>query len=143
MNKRKTLRDIYKTYEYTEDSPHYVDYKDYRKIVEVVLSLFVKYMVTTGNRISLPHGLGYLYIRKGKDYDKAHKKVDFNMTKKLGKVIYHNNRHSNGFYGKFRWDKNKHYIKNKQLFKFVPCRWAKRYLSKEIKENNTIVRYGF
>jgi len=144
-NKRTTLKDIYfnfYTNEVDPDSEYFLDYKEFRNAVETLLTLHVMYVVNTGKKIHFPHGMGLLYIKRLKDYENKHKKIDFGLTKKLGVTVYHRNKHSNGYYGRFKWDKSKHYIRNKQLFKFKPSRAAARYLAKQIKEKNTIVRYG-
>lgn len=129
-------------YQFYESPLGYKISKDtYKKVNYDFNTLLVKMLVNTGKKHRLLGGFGELFIRKGKTSVVDKKKVDFNLTKKYGKTIYHENRHSSGFYARFKWDKNKVYMMNKHLYKFVPCRWASRYLSQQIKEENTIVRY--
>lgn len=143
-NKRLTVRDIYKTYDYPKDSPYYMTYREYKDIMDSFCILLVKYLVNTGDKYKIPGGMGTLFIRRNKQIidENTYRRVDFGATRKLGKNIYHYNQHSNGYYARFKWDKTRAYIVNKHTFKFNATRWAKRYLAQQIKKENTIVKYS-
>lgn len=145
MKLRLTIPDIYKTYNYPKDSPYYVTAKEYKQIMDTFCILLVKYMVNTGGKYKIPGGLGDLFVRRNKqviERGNKYRRVDFGATKKLGMNIYHQNKHSNGYYARFKWDKSKVYVVHKHTFKFNATRWAKRYLAQQIKKENTIVKYS-
>lgn len=140
MKRRLTLKDLYQDYPYKDDkeSKYYMDEITYRNLNEDYYSLLYSYLISTGEWYKLPYGLGELGIRKRKH---SGVRVDFARTKQYNNKIYHSNMHSNGYYARYKWDKRKVYIHYKNLYKFNPIRWAKRYLSSQIKDKNTIIHY--
>lgn len=138
MNKQKhraTLLEIYKTYEGN------LTYKEYRSLLEDFFTLISIYLIKTGKSYKMPHGLGTLIIRKRKGSYANRAYINYQASRKYNKPIIFNNAHSAGYFATFKWEKKSCYLKNKTMFSFVPTRWAKRFLAKQIIENNTITKY--
>ncbi len=55
-------------------------------------------------------------------------RVNWNLSKKYGKLIYHDNRHTNGFYCSLVWMKS-NVLPSKKFVKFQPLRRHDRYMS--------------
>lgn len=142
QHKTLTLKDYYKQYlkENPKGSKNYLTKKQYRDINELYFQVMYVYLIKTGNPIKFNFSLGELHIRKRRA-EEEQKKVDFKKTKEYGKVIYHENNHSNGYYARFKWNKARVYLRHKYVFNFTACRWATRLLAESIFQNNTIVKY--
>lgn len=142
MKKRLTLVDLYDRYTYKDspESKYYVTKDTYLNIIKDFSYLLIKHLVQTGRSFRFPGGLGVLEVKKRKASIGV-RKVDFQKTKELGKVIYHTNSHSNGYYALFKWDTWKTPFVHSTLYCFKATRNATRYLSQQIKDNNTILKY--
>jgi len=134
-----TIREIYNDYikDKKEYSPYYVDYKTYKSIILDYISEMVNYMLYEAGTFKMPYRLGNLRVIKqlssiGRNNRKS---VDFNLTKKYGKTIYHYNEHSDGYKFMFKWDKKKAVVKHKTFYRFIPSRHNKRHLAYIIKNN--------
>lgn len=140
-DKTFTLVEFYKRYlaRNPKGSANYLTQEQFRGIMEMHFQLSLYVLITTGEPMNLPR-MGELSIKKRKN-DEESRSIDFKKSKELGSLIYFSNNHSNGYYGKFKWEKGRIYLRHKTLYKFIPCRWATRLLSKQILENNTIVKY--
>lgn len=94
------------------------------------------------HKLILPERLGEIEIVKRRTPKGANRAVDYKKTKELGHVVYHNNRHSNKYFAKFKYDRYKAVFTNKSIYFFKPVRAVTRNLSKAIKEHNTILKYN-
>lgn len=119
-----------------------IEYKLYKEIWDVFSKHFVNECTLSGNGYILPHKLGVFQIRKKRTV-KGRKRIDFKKTLEYGMTIYHSNRHTDGYYGMWYWNKTKPYgiCSNKHHFKFELVRKNKRFIAKQIKESNTIINY--
>jgi nucleoid DNA-binding protein len=136
MNKKRlTIKDLY-----NKHSNLSVDYSIYKEVLHVFHEELIQCLINQGDTVILPKQLGTLQVKKRKAKKKS---IDFHLTKQHGKTIYHTNKHSEGYYGIFLWDKSmpKGCFSNKQLYKLTMTRTNKRNLSKAIKEKNTINKY--
>jgi hypothetical protein len=86
--------------------------------------------VLTGFHTQLPYHMGFIRIvgRKG-NIDKL--SIDFKATKEYGETIYHDNRHTDGHYYFWNWQKPNHLVKNMQHYTFLPTRGNKGTSLKE------------
>lgn len=73
-------------------------------------------------------GLGHFFIRGVKV---VHKLVDYGMTRKLGKTVYHTNFHSGRVRYEIKWRDRRF----DRVYKFEPYRFLKRDLAKTLKED--------
>jgi hypothetical protein len=80
----------------------------------------------SGHNIKIPN-LGYFCVIKHK-CSYANKKVDFGYLKETGKIAYHTNLHSDGWFARFKWSKIGG-VRNASLYKFKPTRRNARALS--------------
>jgi hypothetical protein len=111
----------------------------YYKIVKDYFIFLSNNMLAKGMSIKLPARMGTVLVEKSKInlLNRKSLSVDFNLTKKYGKTIYHTNEHSDGYKYLFRWRKSSMMIENKSMYELVACRANKRLLAKYIKENRT------
>jgi hypothetical protein len=106
----------YKDFPYKFEPKHskYVNEKTYKKILKSFYTKLAYYLITSGQEIVLPSRLGSLQAMK---YKPKSKKVDFKNTEKYygeynkdksnkdKKIIYHNNRITNGYLPRIHWSK--------------------------------------
>ncbi len=139
--KRKTLKDIYKTYpHFAKKDKYYCTKNDFTNICKMFNVLISEQILETGKSFNTPYGLGKIRIKKFKPNGK---KLDYGLSKKLGKQIFHKNLHSQGLMGKFYWDKYrspKHFT-HRVLYVFRPTRTNKQSLTNCLVEKNYITRY--
>lgn len=87
-------------------------------------------VIKNRKRIKLPYSLGVLRIAKSKK--SRYKLVDFGMSNKYNKIIYHTNLHTNGSTFSFHWEKERG-LNNSRLYTFTAVQGMRRFLGKEIK----------
>jgi hypothetical protein len=119
-----------------------VDWKTYKEVIWAYNEFISTKMIEEGSEIVLPRRLGTLRVKRRKT-NPNQKRIDFKKTRELGQTVYHTNKHSEGDYGIFIWNKRKPQavFANKQIYKLQMTRTNKRNLSKAIKERNTISKY--
>lgn len=77
--------------------------------------------------------LGKLMIRLVKPKGQRMRMIDFNQTRKTGKNVYHFNDHSDGYVGKFVWDRKECVLSDKFMWNFRRVRKIKRQLAHAMK----------
>ena len=134
-NKRKelyrltyTIYDFYESYEYKDK----IDKDTFINLIKDFFTLYFEKIVVDRKRYKLPFGLGVHRIKKRKLKGSIRPKIDFGTTKKLGKTVYHLNKHTNGYYFKWFWDKEGIRIKNKSFYTFELTKKNTTFLAKEI-----------
>jgi len=144
MKYSRTLSDAYKSFpnNVTERDSYYADYSTFVNICKEFNKLLIQKLVKEGIKFKMPFLRSYLQIKKGLIPEHLRdRKIDFKKSKELKKQVFHNNNHSSNEYAKYEWKRVGYNIKNRNFYKFTPTRGNKRYLAKEIKENNTIINY--
>lgn len=138
-----TLKDSYESYIATVDvdSPYYVSYEIYSMLIENYIQKVMAEIIGKASIFKMPYRLGELQIIKLRSSKNRFKKysIDFNLTNKYQKTIYHLNEHSSGYKYMFRWGKINSIVKNKSKYRFIPTRTNKRTLAYNIK--HAIVDY--
>jgi len=138
MKRRLTITDIYNSSPLKER----IEWATYKLVWSTFTDLLMSELMDTGKCFKLPHVLGTLQIRKTK-VNLNKKPIDFHKTKLYGMTIYHQNKHSDGYYGRIYW--NKEYpqasFTNKKIFQIEFTRANKRKLSHTIKNSNSINKY--
>lgn len=138
---------------YNPKSPYYVEQSDFFKINYEFNKRLAEYILD-GNSYKLPAKGGHLRIKKFKpkfkvavDYKKTEEvfgkdiwEKNKNLPKDQVKVIYHKNRHSEGWSARWWWEPTR-YWKWRFLYKFVPVRKNARALTRNIKDGNNIIKY--
>src|SRR5690606_10468782 len=73
--------------------------------------------------VRIPYALGYLRINKSKVHSNTQRrKIDNNLKKQKGIVIYHDNRHTNGYFFFWDWNSKKARFTNRKLYEFKATR---------------------
>jgi len=133
-----TLQDTYKLYLKTveKNSPYYMSYEKYVSIVSAYLEYIRDTIIDEGLSFKMPCHLGVFRIVKKKIKFSGKltvNSVDWENTKKYGKMIHYTNEHSDGYKYLFMWDKRNARLKNISKYRFIPTRDNKRTLAKYIK----------
>ncbi len=136
-----TFPDMYEDYikDIDEDSPYHVTYNEYAGICSDFYKEVMVEVLEKGRRYKLPFRMGDICVTKKrlKLFDKAHLPIDWAMSKKLGKWVYHMNDHTNNFKFRFRWSKKMcRNTPNIGLYRLVFTRANKRRLAELIKSGN-------
>mgnify|MGYP001590168704 CR=1 FL=1 len=130
-----TLKHMYKAYKKSckEKEIDYVAYKLYATACKDFNKRLVNAVVEQSEEVTLPHRLGNLKIRK-RERNLSHMKknkwpVDYERSKELGFIVYHDSDYTLGW----RWDKRKCVVKWKGAYHFRACRAAKRLVPEAVK----------
>tara|TARA_R110000851_G_scaffold285370_1_gene439057 strand:+ start:220 stop:654 length:435 start_codon:yes stop_codon:yes gene_type:complete len=137
---RKTIPDFYLHYKWRHEpkSRHYQSKKMFTDVMTRFMELLSDHIME-GNTYKLPHRMGSIRVRKFKPTKK--KAINWLLTKKFGKHIYHTNKHSGGMTGEWYWDKRGARLKNQTYYKMKATRENNRALSRKIKQENKINLY--
>lgn len=118
------------------------DKTTYIRLVKEVLWELAKCIIRERLMIKIPNRLGILGIWKrknNKDYNKQ--RIDWKHYNETGKIIYHCNKHSNGYHFFWDWDLQCSYalFTNKKVYSFEVARGndyivGSRGLSKWVKD---------
>lgn len=136
-----TISKSFDTYKYKKDTSHkcYVKQSEYASIAKEFLEELAYELITTGQKICLPKGLGCFQVCK---YKKKNKSIDYlNTRSKLTdyetlrryqrdseKKVYHTNMGTKGYWTAFFWFRGKHprnetkTITNARTYMFKPSR---------------------
>ena len=132
--KKITLKEAYKDYQKKNTDPVYgVDYKTYREICEDFNKEISDEIINNACEFTLPGRLGSIRIKKIKG-NKV-QRIDWKSTKESNVKVYHLNWHTDGYYYKWFWHKQKALFKNKSAYSFTPIRRNKRELARLLKDN--------
>ncbi len=122
-----------------EDSPYYISYLEYKAICRKFYKAIMEEIMERQYTFKMPFNMGRIRVDKQKiklGKSKQRLAIDWAMTNKHGKVIYHLNEHSSGYKYIFIWQKITNSLKNKTFYRFVPSRTNKRKLAKMIKSGD-------
>ena len=109
-----------------------IDKNEYKDICRDFNKMIVA-DITKGRTQKIPFSLGYFWIKKFKiNYDKP--PIDFNETKKKGKLVYHLNHDTDGFRCKWLWTKKNNLIANLIYYSFKPTWSNSQAVSKAFRE---------
>ncbi len=127
------IKDIYNAYkkDNPKDTDYFVDYSKFSDIVHKGFSVISDEILNNSQEVFLPHNTGTLSIIKRKNNPKR-LAIDYKTTKEVGQTVYYFNDHSRGYSFRWRWRKQMVAIRNRPYYSFVPTRYNKRKLAKEI-----------
>lgn len=112
------------------------DYKTFSNVIKSFNKKFRERLVYKADVITMPYNMGDWYIRKFiNNYTEENKfrwKVDYQESKKQGKIVYYGDKY--GY--RFIWDKKLCKVKGRRWYKFKPCRAASRMIADAIKNKN-------
>jgi len=134
-NKRKELyRLTYTIYDFYDS--YLLKDKIDKKIFIALMKDFFKEsfnkVLIDRKRFTFPYTLGTHRIKKRKLTIKTKPKLDFQKTKRLGVKVYFTNKHTNGYYFRWYWDKEYCRFRNKKFYGFDITKTNKALLGKEI-----------
>ena len=122
--------------EFQKEHPEYskLDYATFKEIIVSFNKELYNAVIDNRNGISLPEGLGYIFI--GTCPPSKKKNVDYNKSIKYGVTASHRNWDSDNNLMKifFTNSKVRYHIPNRQLWRFSPTREFKRLASQVYKE---------
>lgn len=116
-----------------------IDKALYRKICQAFNKKLVEAIVA-GRVVSLPHGLGTMWIRKFQtNWDKP--RLNLPETKRIGKKVYYDNMHSDGWWARWYWSRVVSTNVNLQYYSFHATRKNARLVSAVMKQPDGHKRY--
>ena len=154
--------DIFKFYKtkQKELKKDFVERSLFSKIVKQFNDEICKEIVENAYEYRMPFRLGYLRIRKHKTriildangkLKTSHMHPDWTATKALWeksesakkekKIMWHTNKHTQGFYCKWYWDKTVCNIRNSSVYSLVMSRTNKRNIADAIKNKENTDYY--
>ena len=156
------LLDIFKFYKkkQKESGKEAVEKPIFNKIVKEFNEAICEEIVENAYEYRMPNRLGYLRVRKhntrlildanGK-LKTSHMHPDWKATNDLWavnegakaekKIVLHTNRHTQGYYYKWYWDKRACNIKNNSVYSLLMSRTNKRRISEAVNKNDNIDYY--
>jgi hypothetical protein len=135
-----TIDDIYKYYnELHKDDELKIDATTFKKVLYSFNKKILNAIVEGSETFKIPKRLGLLRVKKVKMSfkDGASCKIDWAMTKKYGKTIYHMNDHTGNYRYRFYWQKSTCNAINKTAYSFEATRYDKRKLARLLKNHVT------
>ena len=110
-----TLRDIYRDYEQNaQPGEKILSYKDWKRIMLKALYKVSLAIIRENLILKLDGSIGVIGVEKAKG--NAIRRVDFNLTRQLGKTMFHANLHTDCYYFRFVWRRKR---QNSYLNPFV------------------------
>ena len=125
-------RELFKEYQKSVLKDLQVSNDQFKRIVKKFSQKLLDKVLLESEEVKLPI-IGSLRIQKFKqNFSKNQLRVDWYLTKKHNKKIYHTNDHRDGFIYQYYWKKSR--FTNKRYYSFLPERYcAKRRLAKILK----------
>lgn len=135
-----TIDDIYKYYcGLHKNDELNIDKKTFKKVLYSFNKKIFKSILEDSETFKIPKRLGFLRVKKVKMSFKEGTscKIDWALTKKYNKKIYHMNDHTNNYRYRFYWQKSTCNAINKTAYSFQATRSDKRRLAYLLKNNIT------
>lgn len=157
MQEKQGINNIFKFYKQTASRP--TDFRTFKRVWTTFIEQVIQTIILEGRDFNMP-SLGSIGIRKQKvivvmtpdgDIDKRYLRPDWKATKllwardevakKTKRLVYHLNKHFNGFNCKWFWDKSTCSVPNNTAYSLVMTRANKRELAKVINDDDNEVDY--
>lgn len=118
------------------DTIYDIPYDKYRCIIVDFFKYLRDQLLEQSKEIKLPYRMGSLCIIKSrpKYMDKRSLCIDYQACRKYGKLILHENEHSDGFKYRAYWSKTDVVLPNKSKYQLILTRHNKRQLAQYIKQ---------
>ena len=157
MQGKQGIKEVYRFYKKTAHKP--VDFHTFKRVWEVFALEITQMIMLEGKDFSMP-SLGTVGIRKQKvivamtpdgEIDKRYLRPDWKATKELWakdegakrdkQLVFHLNKHFNGFNCKWFWDKSTSIVRNNTTYSLIMTRANKRALAEVIHNEDIEVDY--
>jgi len=96
--------------------------------------------VIKGKRMQIPHRLGHLWFKKYQ-IDYANPPTDWAETRKVGKKVPHLNFDTDGYAGRWKWDRRAQDVRNLIYYSFVIAADNQKRINKEFYKPDGHKRY--
>ena len=157
MQEKQGISNIFRFYKQSASKP--TDFHTFKRVWETFIDEVIHGIILEGKDFSMP-SLGSVGIRKQKvivamtpdgDIDKRYLRPDWAKTKELWakdpeakknkQLVYHLNKHFNGFNCKWFWDKSTCSVPNNTAYSLTMVRSHKRELARVIQDDDIEVDY--
>ena len=119
----------------------YVNIDTYKAINREFNQVLVDFLISTGDNLKLTPLMGSIRICKHKIPEGAKRKLKIRVSDELGKPVFFNNKHSNGYYAFVKWSRKRGSYYQSKIFDFTFTVTNRRKLSEAIIKDNTINKY--
>lgn len=161
--------DIYKYYCKTTGNPKNLTQAEYSKITQKFFTKIIDELIFKGREFTMPFRLGNIVVKKFKNtpkldkngkLDKRYLAPNWKASKKMWSemypnktlqelkqiknkpIIYHMNRHTDGYGHKWYWDKSTCLVKNSSGYTIEVTRTVDRKLSKALQDESLHLDYS-
>lgn len=128
--------------QFKKDTGLSVTRKDWARIIKEFNAAFAEYIMTSGDEVDLPHGLGKTYVEKrklnrtkiwidGVEYTTG--APDWQKTREMGKIYRYRNFHTDGYAVKFKWLPHTARFAHAECYLLTYVRQTKRRLAALLK----------
>lgn len=117
-----TTSDFYSEYkESRKDFPVEISKAQYNAILKDFFKELATAIIQKRYQFKIPYKMGFILIRKNR-VSPQKKAIDWKRTKEEGKIVRHNNLHTDGYCFRWSWRKNNSYcsFKNSRFYTFEP-----------------------
>lgn len=131
--------------EFKKSNPQvHIDNRQYKQVVEEINLYYINHLLTTGNMVFLPNGLGKMIVQKNKRKIKPTKDgtskyvnapINWPESYKQGKLVYFLNESTDGFTYGYQWLKKASYVEKSGIWSLTMTREAKRLLKEKIESS--------
>lgn len=141
------------------NSKYFLEYKEFNDLLTDLNIGLRNLIIEQSFEFNIPYRMGILSIRKNKPEPYIDNEgnlvntlpVDWKATKELWAndeqakekktLVRHLNKHSQGYVMRWKYDLSTANYKNKSVYRFVPCRDAKRMITPTVKDQNNKIDY--
>jgi hypothetical protein len=126
-----------------------ISYNEWKNVIYGYIELFKEHILTTGEKLKLPRGIGEFTINKkirkkktGVNNEFINLPIDWQKTKEKGKRIYNFNYHTEGYYFGWIWFRSTARFTKSDIWYFKACRNTSRLLAHYIK-NDALAQHNY
>lgn len=131
-----TENNIFEAY----DNPYNLSIQDFKLISKTFFTILTTTCIDTGEIYYLPFKLGHFGVFKKATFGRGF--FDYQLYKETNIKRWIKNNHSQQYVARFNWDKR--FVYDYMLckgFAIDVCRDMRRYATKKIKEDNSMLKY--
>jgi carboxylesterase type B len=151
---------IYRRYaakfKHKKRNPLFINNSIYSTLIRRFHEKMMDKIIYNQHEYKMPYHLGTILVVKKKneivydengkiDHKKSKMHLDFVLSKKYNKLMYHHNTHTKGYYMRFHWRKRNKaaYVKNIGIYSFIPSAPNKNNLKHAIRKYYTKGKIDF
>ena len=105
-------------------------------------SEIMRVILEEGFKFYVPSGLGIItVVKRNKGSIDGVRQVNWAETNKIGKYVFHENDHTNGYFYRFLWRRLGYNFKNKTMYIFDALRRHKKRLNQILRDPSRSIDY--